>query len=139
MDGGSNAYREASSPEPELRFEAGGLWTELPFSEAYLRTLGAKAPPVTDPVTAPVTAPVGEYVAKLIRLLGAKGAMSNEEIREAFALKSRRHLRDTYINPGLADRLIEPTIPDKPTSRLQNYRLTPAGHAALKSIGPKSS
>ena len=33
-----------------------------------------------------------------------------------------------------ADQTIEPTIPDKPTSRLQKYRLTAKGHQVLKNI-----
>ena len=53
--------------------------------------------------------------------------MSNAEILKAFALKSRRRMRETYIAPALRDLLIERTIPGKPNSRLQKYRLTAAG------------
>ena len=58
--------------------------------------------------------------------------MSNSEIREAFGLKNRRRLRDTYITPALDEQLIELTIPDKPTSRLQKYRLTAKGQQSLQ-------
>jgi hypothetical protein len=71
-------------------------------------------------------------VVKLLRLLAATEPLGNEEIRSAFSLQSRRRLRDTYIDPALASGLIERTIPDKPNSRLQKYRLTPNGHAALR-------
>ena len=39
-----------------------------------------------------------------------------------------------YITPAIELGLIEMTIPDKPTSRLQKYRLTQAGHAVLKKL-----
>jgi len=57
--------------------------------------------------------------------------MSNAEIRQAFGLKSRRRLRDTYITPALDEDLIELKIPEKPTSRLQKYRLTEKGKLTL--------
>ena len=92
--------------------------------------------PVTAPVAAPVTAPVGAqanaYVERLLRLLNERGELGNISIREEFGLKSRRRLRDTYIDPALIGGLIEQTLPDKPTSRLQKYRLTAAGEELLR-------
>ena len=40
-------------------------------------------------------------------------------------------MRETYIDPAMATALIEPTIPDKPTSRLQKYRLTEKGRTVF--------
>lgn len=45
-----------------------------------------------------------------------------------FGLRDRTHLREHYIDAALAENLIEPTIPDKPKSRLQKYRLSEKGH-----------
>ena len=87
---------------------------------------------VTPEVTAPVTAPVSNYVSRLLGLLETDRALGNADILQSFELKSRRRLRETYIHPALEDGLIEMTIPDKPTSRLQKYRLTDKGRAALR-------
>ncbi len=57
--------------------------------------------------------------------------MGNADIRQQLGLKDRIHLRQHYIDPALAAGLLEMTIPDKPKSRLQKYRLTQKGRAWL--------
>jgi hypothetical protein len=61
----------------------------------------------------------------------ASGPADASELRAALKLTSRHFARDTYIGPALEAGLIERTIPDKPNSRLQKYRITAAGRAAL--------
>lgn len=39
-----------------------------------------------------------------------------------------------YLRPALEDELIEMTLPDKPRSRLQKYRLTARGQALRSSL-----
>ena len=90
-------------------------------------------------VTPPVTPPVSKYIRRLLGLLERRGALGNADIRVAFELKDRRRLRETYIKPALAGGLIEMTIPDKPNSRLQKYRLTSKGMAAVRSSELESS
>lgn len=46
-------------------------------------------------------------------------------------LRDREHFRLEYLQPALNAGLIEMTIPDKPTSGLQKYRLTDSGRAVL--------
>ena len=60
------------------------------------------------------------------------GDMSRQEIQEALGLKHEDHFRSAYLLPSLDAGLIEMTIPDKPRSRLQRYRLTPAGRRYLR-------
>jgi DNA-binding PadR family transcriptional regulator len=73
-------------------------------------------------------------VESLLGLLAEEGELSNAGIRERLTLKDRTHVREHYIEPALAQGLIEYTIPDKPNSRLQKYRLTDAGKACLQQI-----
>jgi predicted transcriptional regulator len=56
------------------------------------------------------------------------------EIREKLDLKQRTKFFYNYIQPALKADLIEMTIPDKPNSRLQKYRLTPKGIALKNKI-----
>jgi len=60
--------------------------------------------------------------------------MGNAEIRARLGLKDRTHLRERYVAPALAEGIIEPTIPDKPSSRFQKYRLTAKGAALLTAL-----
>jgi ATP-dependent DNA helicase RecG len=53
------------------------------------------------------------------------------ELREWLGLKHRPTFRGNYLHPALERGLIENTIPDKPNSRLQEYRLTAKGRRHL--------
>lgn len=61
-----------------------------------------------------------------------KGDMSRTEIMAALTLKDEKHFREYYQQAAIAQRLIEMTIPDKPRSRLQKYRLTDLGKRLLE-------
>lgn len=60
------------------------------------------------------------------------GDMTRREIMEALTLKNEKHFRVHYQQAAIAAGLIERTIPDKPNSRLQKYRLTANGRALLE-------
>ncbi|MHB1174927.1 MAG: Fic family protein [Sulfuriferula sp.] len=77
----------------------------------------------TGQVTRQVTAEIG-------RLLNVvHDEMSRQQLPDALALKSRDNFDRRYLKPALVLGLIEPTISDKPNSRLQKYRITRAGQA----------
>ncbi len=69
----------------------------------------------TDPVTDPVIL--------LLKLLSG-GNYSSGEMRILLGIKHRGTFRDNYIHPALSMGLIVQTIPEKPNSRLQKYKLT---------------
>ena len=58
--------------------------------------------------------------------------MTRQGLREAFGLGNDEHFRKAYLLPALRAGLIEMTIPDKPRSRNQRYRLTPQGRELLR-------
>jgi hypothetical protein len=57
--------------------------------------------------------------------------MGNAEIRKSLALSDRKHLREHYIEPSLNSGYIEYTIPGKPNSRMQKYRITAKGRVIV--------
>ena len=74
----------------------------------------------------------------LVRLLGQAGALGLAQLRAHLVLKDRAHLRERYLDPALTEGLVEATIPGKPTSRHQQYRLTAKGTALLASLRKSS-
>lgn len=61
-----------------------------------------------------------------------KGEMTRQAIQDAVGLAHREHFRKTYLAPALDLGLIEMTLPDKPNSRSQRYRLTVSGRQWLE-------
>ena len=59
------------------------------------------------------------------------GALSRGEFQTAAGIRDREHFRLQYLEPLLSSGLLERTIPDKPHSSRQKYRLTAEGHAFL--------
>ena len=86
-------------------------------------------------VKLPPTGEVAGEVAKL--LLVCRGTMTRKQMREMLLLKGDDNFRQLYLTPALAAGWIEMTIADKPTSRLQKYRLTDKGRAWLAARKPE--
>ncbi|HMP72088.1 MAG TPA: ATP-binding protein [Kiritimatiellia bacterium] len=124
---------KAGLPEPEIRMDGGSFVLTIRRQAAKS---GARSGPsrdqITPPVDPPVTPPVAVVV--LVRLLGSTGPLGNSEVLARLGLSDRTHLREHYIDPALADGLVERTIPAKPTSRFQKYRLTDMGRALLAQL-----
>ena len=55
----------------------------------------------------------------------------------ALQLRGRDNFEKLYLLVALSDGLIERTIPDKPNSRLQKYRLTAKGKTLLGNRYPR--
>ena len=60
-------------------------------------------------------------------LQGIQEEMTRGELMAKVELKDRMHFSQAYLQPALEEDVIEMTIPDKPKSRFQKYRLTEKG------------
>ena len=79
---------------------------------------------------------LSDPVERLLMILKL-GEQSSGELRELLQIKHRPTFRKNYLHPAMESGLIEYTIPLKPNSRLQKYRLTVKGRAFLTEIEGK--
>ena len=85
-------------------------------------------------VANPATPEVTPEVKRMLEIL--QRDMSRAEVMAALGLHDEKHFRQSYQRAASAKGLIEMTLPDKPNSRLQKYRLTAKGRALLTSNKP---
>jgi hypothetical protein len=92
-------------------------------------------PPVDQPVTGQVAGQVAGQVTEEVRrvVLVLRGEQSRKHLQDGLFLKGRANFEERYLKPAIEAGLVEPTVPDKPNSRLQKYRLTAKGRAVLAS------
>jgi ATP-dependent DNA helicase RecG len=77
----------------------------------------------------------GEVTGEVQRLVQSiRGEMSRAEIQREMKLKHEDYFREAYLMPALNSGLIEMTIPDKPRSSKQKYRLTSKGYDLLNKM-----
>ncbi|MDL1961329.1 MAG: hypothetical protein LWX01_06455 [Deltaproteobacteria bacterium] len=92
----------------------------------------ATGTPIPREVTGEVTREVTREVKRLLN--ACRSEMSRRQLQDALGLKGEENFRKLYLEPAMEAGLVEMTIPDKPKSRLQKYRLTDAGKRLLKSM-----
>lgn len=102
-------------PNPEVRAEA-----------------EAQAARGTEQVTAHVPHMYRTSPQQVALLEAAAEPRSREELQAVAGIRHRQHFLLEYLRPLLDAGLLEPTIPDKPRSSKQRYRLTEAGREYLK-------
>ena len=79
----------------------------------------------TEQVAMQDTMQVTMQVEQLIKALD--GILSRDDLQDKISISNRDYFRKAYINEALKLELIEMTIPEKPNSRNQKYRLTTKG------------
>ena len=72
-------------------------------------------------------------------LLAISGDMSRQEVLTALGLRNLGNLRKRYLKPCLEEGWIEMTIPEKPSSVNQRFRVTSAARDHLKQLGLKTA
>jgi len=105
--------KEYGLPMPTFSEPFGG------FSTCFFK-LEQDTPQVTPQVTALIFAIQGE--------------MTREELQRKLGLIDREHFRKEYLKIALQQGVIEMTIPEKPKSKNQKYRLSPKGISYVKAI-----
>lgn len=85
-------------------------------------------------ITFPVSAHdhASDHVKKLIFIL--TGEMGRSELQELLLIKNRDYFRTDYLLPAIREGYVEFTIPDKPNSQNQKYRLTAKGLALKEAL-----
>ena len=89
-----------------------------PFIEFMLEMLSIAIREITPQVEQQVS----PQVKKLIEVLKDK-ELTRQELQDKLNLKDRKSFVERYLKPALEQNLIEMTIPDKPNSRSQRYRV----------------
>ena len=117
---------EAGLPTPEFRQDGG----------QFVQTLRRFAEQVPQPELQPEWQPESQpesLDARVVSMLKRR-TLSKIEISQRLGQKEISGRLNQIIRQLLAEHLVEYTIPDKPASRLQKYRLTPKGQAWLDGL-----
>jgi predicted HTH transcriptional regulator len=117
--------REAGLPEPEFSMSDGFVIT---IRRTVQQRIGeASGRPESQP----------ESLERRVLGLLADGALSKSELSSRLGQKEVSGHLNQVIRILLADQTVEYTRPEKPTSRLQKYRLTDKGAALLAGVRRK--
>ena len=79
----------------------------------------------TDQVSDRVTDQDKSPVERLLTVLG-NNTLSATQLMKLLGLSHKPTFRKNYLTPALEQKLIERTIPDKPNSKNQKYRIKPS-------------
>jgi ATP-dependent DNA helicase RecG len=111
--------------------EHGGTELDLRYNDFFTATFRAK---VTMEPGGAIGEQVGEQVARVLIACNTR-PQSKAELLEAIGLANVYLNYKRHLVPLIEQGIIEMTIPDKPQSRLQKYRLTAKGRALLNKEG----
>lgn len=130
-----DACREAGTTLPTVRHDGAGLWIEWEWVPPEEGT-----PQVTPPVTGgELESELGselESDSLVGRVLAAlqETARGKAGISAALGQKQVSGPLHEVVRKLVEERFVEMTLPNKPNSRLQKYRLTESGRALLKRL-----
>ena len=115
--------------------DAGLSEPEFTDSSGFKTTIWRAIPPErieVQPESQPESQP-RDLRSKILHLL-ASGPMQKSELSEKLGQKSVSGQLNKVVQSLLADQMVEYTLPDKPNSRLQKYRLTDQGKTELANL-----
>jgi len=131
------AWRKLGHPSPSYKNDRAGkafelfipeLDKEVDMASDLMKAMFGEKSPTQSATQLPTQS--GDPVPRLLAAL-LRGEMASGKLREALGIKHRPTFRKNYLHPAIEAGFIEYTIPDKPNSRLQAYRLTDKGRQVL--------
>lgn len=90
------------------------------FIEFMLRMINEVLSELIETATTPLTEK-SINISKLLSVMEYGIPMTANQIMEKLEIKSKETLRTTYLDPAIEEKLVELTIPEKPTSKNQMY------------------
>ena len=87
---------------------------------------------MTFPASGAVIPQVTPQVTELISIF--EGIHNRTELQMKLGLQDREHFRKSYLQPAVEAGLVALTIPDKPKSSKQEYKLTDLGKRMIEGI-----
>jgi len=128
------AIKENGSPKPLFETDEDRSFFLVRFP-VHMKSVGSakhipnKHPSSIQQMTGQVAGQVTGQVARLLE--NASGEKARKELMELLGLTGRDNFEKLYLKPALEEGLMKMTIPEKPKSRLQKYRLTEKGEKYL--------
>ncbi len=80
-----------------------------------------QAPQVKQAINVDLQAP--QVIALINVFTQSEKPLNRQELQNQLGLKDRKHFRERYLKPAIDAGIIEMTIPEKPNSKMQQYRL----------------
>ncbi len=127
-------------PQPEFHLYPDGFRVSV-FSGTHRKISGKPGELNITPQVTPQDTPqdiiqdtIEDYGQMKRIVLVVDGEMTRDEIQYKMGLRDRFHFRESYLKPAIEAHIIEMTIPGKPNSRYQKYRLTEKGKAIRKKM-----
>ncbi len=118
--------RKAGLPSPEFALTDGFVTTVRRRPELAYRTVAAGG------------GGAGEVTGEVQRvMLVLVGEMKRTEIQSALRLRHEDYFREAYLTPALRSGIVEMTIPGRPRSSRQKYRLTATGRGFGAKLGAR--
>jgi ATP-dependent DNA helicase RecG len=128
-----HACESIGNPSPVYELELRGMWLEFPFSQEYKDATG-NIKGSTDQNTTPKKGITGhdtghdtrhdtEQVKRLLSSMALDREYTRAELMDELSMNHRETFSENYLKPALKLGYIEMTIPDKPKSKNQRYRV----------------
>ena len=121
---------------PEPIFEENGFFTAIFHPNPEVR---AQADTRQEPGTAQVPPKYPPSTPQVMAMLAkAENGATRDELQKVTGLRDRKHFRVSLLDRFIQEGILEMTIPEKPRSSKQRYRLTQKGRSVLESGGDHS-